>query len=151
MLWLVAQPALCDGSPCDTSCMSIFIFPTSQPIFWVSHVLQCSSLVGSKFFNDAHPVYLRSRIHVPNNPSGTSCMSIFILSYEFYKSLVATTVCLQCFLLLRFRWLWGRPVYFRNRYVVTDNPSDTSCVSTFIFSAQFASSWKPMLSYFTNL
>ena len=37
------------------------------------------------------PVYLRKGIHVPNNPSHTSCMSIFIFPYEFCNSLVATT------------------------------------------------------------
>ena len=37
------------------------------------------------------PVYLRNGIHVMNNPSHTSCMSIFIFLYEFCNSLVATT------------------------------------------------------------
>ena len=99
MLCTVAPPVLCDGNPCVTLGISIFILHREVATQDLMHL--CFDNVFTSWNQGLQrcPVYLRNGIHVLNNPSHTSCMSIFIFPCEFCNSLVATT----CFY-NAFRW-----------------------------------------------
>ena len=154
MLCTVAQPVLCYGDPSSTSGISIFILHREVATQVLPQLCFTMCFVSRNQVFQWCLVYLRNCDLVPNNPSHTSCMSIFISSYDFCKSLVATTVFYNVF-----RWFalddFGDVLYtFAIAMLLqTTLPIHRACRFSFSYSnlSFWWTQWLGCLSYFLTL